>query len=183
MTLATTSSAAIAPPWTAGLPDTVHPRQAGGVHLASRHHRRDDPGLRVLPQLRDDDQHRRVRRGELRRPACRPSFTLIDDEFSHNRVVSVTLPGSSGTAQGDSGGGEVSGTITGTRFIGNTVAVRSVAGDVNAWAGAAIFSGTMTRSLVEGNRVLAAAPRVERSPWTGRVCRAATSMSRCKART
>jgi hypothetical protein len=85
-------------------------------------------------------------------------LTLGGDVFAHNSVVSQTLPGSPGNAQGDSGGGEVSGSITGTSFTGNTVTVRSAAGDAKAWAGAAIFSGTLTQSLVNDNRVVAASP-------------------------
>jgi hypothetical protein len=82
-------------------------------------------------------------------------LTLSGGVFSHNSVVSATLPGSVGTALGDSGAGEVSGTITGTRFTHNTLTVSSVAGDVTAGGAAAILSGSLTDSVVDGNRALA----------------------------
>ena len=85
-------------------------------------------------------------------------LTLSGDVFNRNSVISATLPGSPGTAAGDSGAGQVSGTITGTRFTGNTVTVRSHAGDAHAGGGAAILSGTLTRSLIKDNRVLAISP-------------------------
>ena len=85
-------------------------------------------------------------------------LTLSGDVFSHNSVVSATLRGSPGNAQGDSGAGEVSGTITGTRFTDNTVTISSVVGNATASGGSAILSGSLTESLVRGNRLTAHSP-------------------------
>jgi hypothetical protein len=82
-------------------------------------------------------------------------LTLSGGVFRHNSVVSATLPGSTGRALGDSGAGEVSGTITGTRFTHNTLTVSSAAGAATASGGAAILSGSLTDSVVSSNRVIA----------------------------
>jgi hypothetical protein len=60
---------------------------------------------------------------------------------------------------GDSGAGEMGGTIDNTLLTGNTVTVSSVAGDATAGAGASIFAGTMTNGVVSGNSVHATSPR------------------------
>jgi hypothetical protein len=85
-------------------------------------------------------------------------ITLSGGVFSHNSVVSATLPGSPGLALGDSGAGEVSGTITDTRFTDNTLTVSSATGDATASGGAAIMSGSLTHSVVTGNRINARSP-------------------------
>ena len=86
------------------------------------------------------------------------TFTLSNDVIADNSVYSVTLPGSPGDAEGDSGAGEMAGTISNTRFTGNSVTVKSANGTADAAAGAAIFTGTLTNSNVSGNTVIAASP-------------------------
>jgi hypothetical protein len=86
------------------------------------------------------------------------TFTLSNDVIADNSVYSAALPGSSGNAEGDSGAGEMAGTIRSTRFTGNSVTVKSANGSANASAGAAIFTGTLTNSNVSGNTVSAASP-------------------------
>jgi len=85
-------------------------------------------------------------------------FVLSNDIITGNSVRSAALPGSSGNAQGDSGAGEMGGTISNTRFTGNSVTVSSAAGDAAASAGAAIFAGSMSYSVVSGNHVRAFSP-------------------------
>ncbi len=86
------------------------------------------------------------------------TFTLSNDVITNNAVYSATLPTSSGNAEGDSGAGEMAGTISNTRFTGNSVTVKSANGTADASAGAAIFTGTLTNSNVSGNTVSAASP-------------------------
>jgi hypothetical protein len=86
------------------------------------------------------------------------TFTLSNDVISYNSVYSATLPGSSGNAEGDSGAGEMAGTISNTRFTGNSVTVKSANGTADASAGAAIFTGTLTGSTVSDNTVSASSP-------------------------
>jgi hypothetical protein len=85
-------------------------------------------------------------------------FELSNDVITNNSVSVATLPGSSGNALGDSGGGEMGGTISNTRFNGNTVTVSAAAGTATASAGAAIFAGSMTDSVVNSNHVSASSP-------------------------
>ncbi len=85
-------------------------------------------------------------------------FTLTNDVITDNRVYSATPPGSTGNAEGDSGAGEMAGTINNTRLTDNTVTVRSAAGTATALAGATILTGTLTNSVVSGNRVFASSP-------------------------
>jgi hypothetical protein len=85
-------------------------------------------------------------------------FELTNDVIANNSVSAATLAGSSGNAAGDSGAGEMGGTINNTRFTGNTVTVSSAAGTANAGGGAAIFTGSMTDSVVSGNHVSASSP-------------------------
>lgn len=84
-------------------------------------------------------------------------FTLSNDVIADNSVHSAAL-GSTGNAEGDSGAGEMGGTIRNTHFTGNTVTVSSANGDVNASAGAVIFAGTLTTSIVSDNHVSASSP-------------------------
>jgi hypothetical protein len=86
------------------------------------------------------------------------TFTLSNDVITDNSVYSATLPGSSGDAEGDSGAGEMAGTISNTRFTGNSVTVKSANGTADASAGAAVFTGTLTNSNISGNTVSAASP-------------------------
>jgi hypothetical protein len=86
------------------------------------------------------------------------TFTLNNDVISYNSVYSATLPGSSGNAEGDSGAGEMAGTISSTRLTGNSVTVKSARGTASAAAGAAIFTGTLTSSAVSDNAVSASSP-------------------------
>lgn len=78
---------------------------------------------------------------------------LSNDVISDNTVTSLTLPGSTGNAGGDSGAGELSGTITNSQLTGNRVTVTSVAGGVNAGPGGTIFAGTLTNDTISGNMV------------------------------
>jgi hypothetical protein len=86
------------------------------------------------------------------------TFTLSNDVIVGNSVYSATLPGSQGDAEGDSGAGEMAGTISNTRFTGNSVTVKSANGTAAASAGAAILTGTLTNSNVSSNTVTAASP-------------------------
>jgi hypothetical protein len=81
-------------------------------------------------------------------------FTLSNDVIADNTVHSAAL-GSTGNAEGDSGAGEMGGTIRDTHFTGNTVTVSSAHGDASASAGAVIFTGTLTNSTVSDNHVSA----------------------------
>ncbi|MDQ6846387.1 MAG: hypothetical protein M3019_02200 [Candidatus Dormibacteraeota bacterium] len=83
---------------------------------------------------------------------------VTDAVISNNSVRSATLVGSSGDAEGDSGGGEISGTISDTRYADNTVTVSSAAGQAVALAGAAIIGGSMTNSIVSSNGVHGSSP-------------------------
>jgi len=86
------------------------------------------------------------------------NFELSNDVITNNSVNVATLGRSRGNAAGDSGAGEMGGTVTNTRFAGNSVTVSSVAGDANAGAGATIFAGSMTNSVVSDNHVQASSP-------------------------
>jgi hypothetical protein len=83
---------------------------------------------------------------------------LSNDVISDNTVMALTLPGSSGNAAGDSGAGELGGTITHSRLTGNSVTATAVAGQATASGGATIVVGTMTNDTVAGNAVAADSP-------------------------
>lgn len=85
-------------------------------------------------------------------------FTMSNSVVADNSVRSATLAGSSVDAGGDSGAGEILGTISNTRFTGNTVTVTSTAGDATAQAGTFIDFGSVTNSVISGNHVHAASP-------------------------
>jgi hypothetical protein len=85
-------------------------------------------------------------------------FTMSNSVVADNSVNSATLAGSSGNAEGDSGAGEILGTISNTRATGNTVTATSVAGDANAFAGAFIDFGSITNSVISDNQVHASSP-------------------------
>jgi hypothetical protein len=92
-------------------------------------------------------------------------FTMTDSVVAYNRVSVRTLAGSAGDASGDSGAGEMHGTIDGTRFIGNTVDIRSAAGNAYALAGVSIFTGTISHGTLAGNKITASSPGGD--AWTG----------------
>jgi hypothetical protein len=85
-------------------------------------------------------------------------FTMSNSVVANNSVSSATLAGSSGNAGGDSGVGELLGTITNTRFTGNSVTVTSVAGDATALAGGFIDFGSIANSVIKDNHVHASSP-------------------------
>jgi hypothetical protein len=85
-------------------------------------------------------------------------FTMSNSVVADNSVSSATLAGSSGNAEGDSGAGEILGTVGATRVTGNTVTVTSAAGDATAFAGAFIDFGSITNSLISDNHVHASSP-------------------------
>jgi len=85
-------------------------------------------------------------------------FTMTGSVVAGNRVNSATLAGSSGDAEGDSGAGELHGTINSTRFTGNTVTVTSAAGNATAFAGALMDFGSITTSSISDNHVRASSP-------------------------
>ena len=85
-------------------------------------------------------------------------FTMSNSVVGHNSVSSATLAGSSGNAEGDSGAGQLLGSISYTRLTGNTVAVNSAAGDATAFAGGLIYFGSLTNSVISDNHVHASSP-------------------------
>ena len=87
------------------------------------------------------------------------NFELANSVVADNTVSSMTLPGSHGDAEGDTGGGALQGTITDTRITGNVVSVSSTAGDAVAGIGGLLQFGALTNSVVSGNRLSASSPR------------------------
>ena len=85
-------------------------------------------------------------------------FTMSNSVVSGNTVSSRTLAGSTGDAEGDSGAGELQGTISNTRLTGNSVVVSSAAGDSTAFAGALIDLGSISNSVIGDNHVHASSP-------------------------
>ena len=84
--------------------------------------------------------------------------TLSNDVIANNHVTSTTV-GSSGNADGSSGAGEISGTLSNVRVTGNTVDVRSATGSANGEGGATVFDGgSITNSLVSDSHVHVSAP-------------------------
>jgi hypothetical protein len=86
------------------------------------------------------------------------NFELSNDVITNNSVNVSTVGRSHGNAAGDSGAGEMGGTVTNTRFAGNSVTVSSTAGDATAGAGATIFAGSITNSVISDNHVQASSP-------------------------
>jgi hypothetical protein len=86
------------------------------------------------------------------------NFQLTGVVVADNTVTVQTLAGSSGNASGDSGAGEMSGTIRNSRMTGNTVKVSSAKGRASAAAGASIFAGSMTSTVLRANHVQASSP-------------------------
>jgi hypothetical protein len=87
------------------------------------------------------------------------NFQMANSVVADNTVTSMTLPGSHGDAEGDTGGGALLGTITNTRITGNTVTVRSAAGDALSGIGGLLQFGALTNSVVTDNRLVASSPR------------------------
>jgi hypothetical protein len=86
-------------------------------------------------------------------------IALSNDVITGNHVVATTLPGSTGHADGSSGAGEISGTLSNVRLTGNTVDVASVAGDAFGGGGASVFDGgTISNGVVSGNDVQVSSP-------------------------
>jgi hypothetical protein len=86
-------------------------------------------------------------------------LTLSNDVIANNQVTSTTLGGSSGNADGSSGAGEISGTLTNIRLTGNTVDVSSATGNASGEGGASVFDGgSITNSLISDNHVHVSAP-------------------------
>ena len=88
------------------------------------------------------------------------NITLSGDVFADNHVRAVSRGPSTADTDGNSGVGELAGTIRNTRFIGNTVTVSSANGPASAEGGSMIFGpGSISNSVIKGNRVSAASPR------------------------
>ena len=81
------------------------------------------------------------------------AMTVTDDVIADNRVVVAAL--GSGSADGDSGAGELWGTVTGTRLTGNTVTISAGKGGASASSGASLIQANLTDSLVSRNHVRA----------------------------
>jgi hypothetical protein len=87
------------------------------------------------------------------------NISLSNDVITGNHVVATTLSGSTGNADGSSGAGEISGTLSKVRLTGNTVDVASVAGDAFAGGGASIFDGGMiSNGVVSDNHIQVSSP-------------------------
>ena len=78
---------------------------------------------------------------------------LNSDVIANNRVTVTTLGGPSAGAQGDSGAGELIGTVTNTRLIGNSVTISSAKGSASASSGASLIEASLTDSVVQDNQV------------------------------
>jgi hypothetical protein len=86
-------------------------------------------------------------------------FQMANSVVADNTVTSTTLRGSHGDAEGDTGGGDLLGTITNTRITGNAVTVSSAAGDALAGIGGLLQFGTLTNSIVSDNHLRASSTR------------------------
>jgi hypothetical protein len=83
------------------------------------------------------------------------AFTLANSVVAGNSVSSSAA----GNAEGDSGVGEMSGTISNTRISGNTVTVHADGGDALAFAGGILaFGSSLNNTDVTGNHLHAIAP-------------------------
>jgi len=88
-----------------------------------------------------------------------PAVTLSNDVIANNHVTSATLAGSTGSADGSAGAGEINGTISNVRLTGNTVDVRSATGSASGEGGASVFDGgSFTNSVIGDNHVHVSAP-------------------------
>ncbi len=153
----------------AALPDTVDlGAHAGGIHLADDvdHATINDSviagnAVRMTNSVGSADAFS----GGLHVDWGVQPFTMTDSVIAFNRVSVRTIGGSTGDASGDSGAGEMHGSFDGTRFAGNTVEIRSVAGNAYALAGVSIFTGVISHGTVAGNRVTASSHSGE--AWIG----------------
>ena len=85
--------------------------------------------------------------------------TLSNDVIANNHVTSTTSAAPRDNADGSSGAGEISGTLSNIRLTGNTVEVRSATGSANGEGGASVFDGgSITNSLISDNHVQVSAP-------------------------
>jgi hypothetical protein len=84
-------------------------------------------------------------------------FRMSDSVITSNSVSAVTLGSSAGSASGDSGGGQLFGTIADTRVTSNTVTVESANGDATA-SGNFAPGASLTDSVVSDNHVRASSP-------------------------
>jgi hypothetical protein len=73
--------------------------------------------------------------------------------LSDNHVEVAAL--GSGDADGDSGAGELIGTVVGTRITGNTVVVSAAKGTAPASSGASLIDASLTNTTVSRNHVRA----------------------------
>jgi len=97
--------------------------------------------------------------GGLHLDADPSNISLSNDVIAGNHVVAATLSGSTGHADGSSGAGEISGTLSHVRLTGNTVDVASVAGGAFAGGGASIFDGgSISNGVVSGNHIQVSSP-------------------------
>ena len=79
---------------------------------------------------------------------------VVGGVIADNHVHVVALGGPSASADGDSGAGELIGTVTNTRFTGNTVTVSSAKGGALASSGVSLFGpGSISNSVISDNRV------------------------------
>jgi hypothetical protein len=87
------------------------------------------------------------------------NITLSGDLIADNHVRAASLVPSSADTDGNSGAGELAGTINNTRFIGNTVTVSSAHGPASAEGGSMIFGpGSISNSVIHDNHVSAISP-------------------------
>jgi len=87
------------------------------------------------------------------------AVTLSNDAIANNHVSSTTLSGSTGSADGSSGAGEFSGTLSNVRITGNTVDVSSAMGKASAEGGASVFDGgTITNGVISDNHIHVSSP-------------------------
>jgi hypothetical protein len=85
--------------------------------------------------------------------------TLANDVIANNHVTSSTLAGSTGSADGSAGAGEISGTMSNIHLSGNTVNVSAADGDATGEGGASVFDGgTITNGVVDHNHVHVSSP-------------------------
>ena len=89
-----------------------------------------------------------------------PAAVLSNDVIANDHVTSATLAGSTGSADGSAGAGEINGTMSNIRLSGNTVDVSAANGDATGAGGATVFDGgTITNGVVNDNRVDVSSPR------------------------
>lgn len=81
-------------------------------------------------------------------------ITVVGGVIADNHVHVVALGGRSASAEGDSGAGELIGTVTNTRLTGNTVTVSSAKGGALASSGVSLFGpGSIRNGVIRNNHV------------------------------